>query len=94
MSELNIINSAQRMNAQGQEIRVADSGRAGQREYPAFIQLVKKQLQQDYRLQDLQSTGLRIFTTLDPWLQHATEKSVQKHIATLEKRIGFNQPTL
>ena len=94
MSELNIISRAQRMNAQGQDIRVADSGRAGQREYPAFIQLVKKQLQQDYRLHDLQSTGLRIFTTLDPWLQHATEKSVQQHIATLEKRIGFKQPTL
>ena len=94
MSELNIISRAQRMNAQGQDIRVADSGRAGQREYPAFIQLVKKQLQQDYRLHDLQSTGLKIFTTLDPWLQHATEKSVQQHITTLEKRIGFKQPTL
>lgn len=94
MEELNIISSAERMNAQGQSIQVADSKRAGQREYPAFIQLVKKQLQQDYRLQDLQSTGLRIFTTLDPWLQHATEESVQKHIKNLEKRIGFDQPTL
>jgi penicillin-binding protein 1B len=94
MAELNIISNAQRINAQGQSIQVADSGRAGQREYPAFIQLVKKQLQQDYRLQDLQSTGLRIFTTLDPWLQHATEEAVQKHIKNLEKRIGFKQPTL
>ncbi|HCM06431.1 MAG TPA: penicillin-binding protein 1B [Oceanospirillales bacterium] len=94
MEELSIINSAQRINAQGKDIQVADSSRAGQREYPAFIQLVKKQLQQDYRLQDLQSTGLRIFTTLDPWLQHATETSVQKHISNLEKRIGFKDPTL
>lgn len=93
MAELNIISSAQRMNAQGKNIQVADSKRAGQREYPAFIQLVKKQLQQDYRLQDLQSTGLRIFTTLDPWLQHATEKAVQKHLNYLEKRSGFKQPT-
>ena len=94
MEELNIISSTQRINAQGQNIQVADSGRAGQREYPAFIQLVKRQLQQDYRLQDLQSTGLRIFTTLDPWLQHATETSVQKHINKLEKRMGFKQPVL
>ena len=94
MEDLNIITSAQRINAQGQAIQVADSTRAGQREYPAFIQLVKKQLQQDYRLQDLQSTGLRIFTTLDPWLQHATEEAVQKHIASLEKNIGFKEPTL
>jgi len=94
MAELNIISAAQRINAQGQPIRVAKSGRAGQREYPAFIQLVKRQLQTDYRLQDLQSTGLRIFTTLDPWLQHATENSVQQHVTALEKRAGLAKLTL
>ncbi len=94
MEELNIISSAQRINAQGKPTQVAKSGRAGQREYPAFIQLVKRQLQSDYRLQDLQNTGLRIFTTLDPWLQHATEKSVQQHVAKLEKRAGYSKPTL
>jgi len=94
MAELKIISPAQRINAQGKAIRVAESGRAGQREYPAFIQLVKRQLQSDYRLEDLQNTGLRIFTTLDPWLQHATEKSIQQHVTKLEKRAGFNKPTL
>ena len=94
MADLNIISASQRINAQGQAIRVADSSRAGQREYPAFIQLVKRQLQSDYRLQDLQNTGLRIFTTLDPWLQHATEKSVQQHVAQLERQAGFTKPTL
>ncbi|MEH6449659.1 MAG: penicillin-binding protein 1B [Oleispira sp.] len=94
MAELNIISAAERINAQGKPINVAKSGRAGQREYPAFIQLVKRQLQTDYRLQDLQNTGLRIFTTLDPWLQHATEKSVQQHVESLEKRAGFSKPTL
>ena len=94
MAELNIISAAERINAQGKPVLVAKSGRAGQREYPAFIQLVKRQLQADYRLEDLQNTGLRIFTTLDPWLQHATEKSVQQHISRLEKRAGFSKPTL
>ena len=94
MEELNIISSAQRINAQGKGIKVAESGRAGQREYPAFIQLVKRQLQTDYRLQDLQNTGLRIFTTLDPWLQHATEKSVQQHVTKLEKQAGYKPRTL
>lgn len=94
MEELNIISTAQRINAQGKAIQVAESGRAGQREYPAFIQLVKRQLQSDYRLQDLQNTGLRVFTTLDPWLQHSTEKSIQQHVDYLEKQVGFKQPTL
>ncbi len=94
MEEVRVISSAQRINAQGQTVRVAKSGRAGQREYPAFIQLVKRQLQTDYRLQDLQNTGLRIFTSLDPWLQHATEKSIQQHVVKLEQQVGYKQPTL
>lgn len=94
MQELNIITHGQAINAQGKPIIVADSSRAGQREYPAFIQLVKQQLQRDYRLQDLQNTGLRIFTTLDPWLQHATEQSIQQHLVQLEKRAGFSKPIL
>lgn len=94
MEEVKIISPEKRMNAQREPVRVAESGRAGQREYPAFIQLVKRQLQTDYRLEDLQNTGLRIFTTLDPWLQHATEKSVQQHVDRLEKRAGHSKPVL
>lgn len=94
MAELNIISAAERINAQGKPVLVANSARAGQREYPAFIQLVKRQLQTDYRLQDLQNTGLRIFTTLDPWLQHATENSVQQHVDRLEHRAGYAESTL
>ena len=92
MQQLNIISEAQRIRAQGKSLKVSASGRAGQREYPAFIQLVKKQLQQDYRLEDLQNEGLRIYTTLDPWLQHATEKSIQNHLANLERRYGYKKP--
>lgn len=94
MEKLNIISPTQRINAQGRAVLVAESGRAGQREYPAFIQLVKRQLQTDYRLQDLQNTGLRIFTTLDPWIQHASEKSVQQHVEKLERQAGFADSTL
>ena len=32
--------------------------------YPAFIDMVKLQLQQDYQAEDLRSEGLRVFTTL------------------------------
>ncbi|RYZ83502.1 MAG: penicillin-binding protein 1B, partial [Moraxellaceae bacterium] len=34
--------------------------------YPAFVDLVKRQVKQDYREEDLVSEGLRIFTTLSP----------------------------
>jgi len=86
MSENNIISDAQRMRAQGKPLLTADSNRAGQREYPAFLELARKQLQRDYRLEDLQTEGLHIFTTLDPWMQHAVEAAAQRQLNALESR--------
>lgn len=86
MANANIITEAERMAAQRQPLLVADAKRAGQREYPAFLELVRQQLQQEYRLEDLQNEGLRVFTTLDPWAQHALEASATYQLEQLEKR--------
>lgn len=51
--------------------------------YPAFIDLVKLQLQQDYQPDDLSSEGLRVFTTLDPYVQFNTEQAVIKTLPQL-----------
>jgi penicillin-binding protein 1B len=56
---------------------------AGQ--YPAFIDAVKIQLQQDYHAEDLQSEGLTIFTTLDPYIQHVTERAVSSTLKAISK---------
>jgi penicillin-binding protein 1B len=53
--------------------------------YPGFLDLVKRQLRQDYREEDLTSEGLRIFTTLDTQVQYITENTVTKKLAQLEK---------
>ncbi len=58
---------------------------SGTSPYPNFLDLVKRQLRRDYAPEDLQSEGLRLFTTLDPVLQHKTEKIVNKRLTTLEK---------
>lgn len=86
MAEQGVISPAQRIQAQGRPLVIADAGRAGQREYPAFLELARQQLQQDYRLQDLQNEGLHIFTTLDPWAQHALEQASEQHLQRLEQR--------
>lgn len=64
MAEHNIISESERLKAQSQSINTVSAQRAGQREYPAFLELVRQQLQEDYRLVDLQNEGLRVFTTL------------------------------
>lgn len=86
MANAEIITSPERIQAQNLPMRVADAERAGQREYPAFLELARQQLQQEYRLQDLQTEGLRVFTTLDPWAQHAVEEAAQKQLQILEQR--------
>lgn len=86
MADNGIITQAESLRAINQPLLTASPRRAGQREYPAFLELAKQQLQQDYRLQDLQTEGLRIFTTLDPWLQNAVENSSESHLTKLEAR--------
>ena len=53
--------------------------------YPAFLDLVKRQLSQEYREEDLTSEGLRIFTTLDTQIQDVLEKTLEKKLSQLEK---------
>ena len=56
--------------------------------YPAFMNLVRKQLRRDYRDEDLQSEGLRIFTTLDPYVQTQLQNRVENHLDGLAKGYG------
>lgn len=51
--------------------------------FPAYLDLVRRQLQRDYRDEDLRSTGLRIFTALDPLTQFATEEAVSRGLKSL-----------
>ena len=52
--------------------------------YPAFINLVQRQLVRDYDTEDLKSEGLQIFTTLDPYIQQVTEQSIRSTVPTLD----------
>jgi len=54
--------------------------------YPAFLQLVRRQLRRDYKDEDLRSEGLSIFTTLDPIIQQQAENSLNNELAAIEKR--------
>src|SRR5882724_9124222 len=62
--------------------------------YPAFVQLVHRQLRRDYDEKDLRSEGLRIFTTLDPRAQVAAERALARRIAQYDKERRFGQPGL
>lgn len=48
--------------------------------YPAYLDLVRRQLQKDYNIEQLNSSGLRIFTHFDPLIQSSAENSLQTSI--------------
>ncbi len=53
---------------------------------PYFIDFLKEQLLDLYTEEVLQKEGLKIFTTLDPFLQSSAEESIQSGLEDLEKR--------
>jgi len=87
MQQAGVISEKQQQEASNAPLGTDKSGGGGGGEvrYPAFLSLVQRQLHRDYREEDLTSEGLRIFTTLDPWIQEQSEKALSSRLDTLEK---------
>ena len=80
--------------ARATDLGIAPRPTTGTSPYPAFVQLVHRQLRRDYDDKDLRSEGLRIFTTLDPRAQGAAERSLARRIGEYDKQRRFGQPGL
>lgn len=88
MANSGVIDENSRADAVARPLSVVSKPNSLRNKYPDFIQLVKQQLKEDYDEGDLQSEGLRIFTTLSPSIQHQLQTSMEKHLSALEKRSG------
>ncbi|GAB3281852.1 penicillin-binding protein 1B [Parahaliea aestuarii] len=53
--------------------------------FPAYLDLVRRQLRQEYREEDLTTLGLSIFTAFDPILQRQVERSTGEVLKQLNK---------
>lgn len=78
-----MINEAQAKLQKSKELVVTTRNKRSL--YPAFVNLVQRQLTRDYDAEDLKSEGLRIFTTLDPYIQKVTEKSIRSTVPVLDR---------
>lgn len=85
MLEQGFIDQATADAASKQPLGVSTRGAANDYRVPAFVDLVRRQLRRDYREEDLTSEGLRIFTTLDPWVQQQAVVALRKRLAQIEK---------
>ena len=94
MQSQKVITQVQFIAARQKPLGVVQRAPAGTSPYPAFLQFVHRQLVQDYREEDLRSEGLRIFTTLDPFVQQHAERTLASRLTAIEKGRKFDANTL
>ncbi|WP_019410370.1 penicillin-binding protein 1B [Pseudomonas psychrophila] len=70
---------------------VTKRGSLADSSFPGFLDLVKRQLREDYRDEDLTEEGLRIFTSFDPILQMKSEAAVGDTFKRLAGRKGSDE---
>ena len=75
-------------------LNVTDKPKWSSAKYPAYIDLVRRHLKRDYRINDLRNEGLIIHTSLDIDKQELSHDSVEKSLLKLEKMKGFISGTL
>ncbi|MDO8948617.1 MAG: penicillin-binding protein 1B [Desulfocapsaceae bacterium] len=76
------------LTAKAAGLETSGTVQSGFNRYPAFLDLVRRQLGEDYREEDLISDGLKILTTLDPQVQMQVERNLRETVSALEKRTG------
>lgn len=80
--------------ALAQPLGLSGGARGGVERYPAFVELVKRQLKDQYPDEALTNEGLRIFTTLSPRAQEMLESRVLADLPELEKLRKLKAGTL
>ena len=86
MQKRGILEQKELQQLQARSLDVAASPTWSSARYPAFIDLVKRQLLRDYKMTDLQNEGLNIFTTLEPVLQESGRRAAHQRLMNLRGR--------
>lgn len=67
-------------NAIAYDLDVVKTPAIAKPRFPDFLDLVKRELGQRYRMKDLQSAGLKVITTLDPIAQLSAETAIKNKL--------------
>lgn len=86
MQAENYISAEESIAAQQMPLDLIPYQHRSSNRYPAFLDLVRRQLDQQYREEDITSEGLKIFTNLDVQVQDALDAAIAGKLPELEKR--------
>jgi len=89
-----ILTGSEYKKAKSADLQVLKQPGWSSAKYPAFLDLVVRQLRRDYRPEDLRSAGLRIFTTLNPIYQDIADKAVQRRLKILEAQKNLTRDVI
>lgn len=85
LAEQQVISADEAAKAKQAPLGVTQRGSMADSSYPAFLDLVKRQLREDYRDEDLTEEGLRVFTSFDPVLQLKAQQAMSETLKRLGK---------
>ncbi|MFN3882871.1 MAG: penicillin-binding protein 1B [Nitrincola lacisaponensis] len=88
LAEHGYISAGERDAAVAEPLGVRQSRRMHTGSYPAYLDLVKRQLLKEYRDEDLSTEGLLIYTSLDPLAQSHADASISNVLNELQSRHG------
>jgi len=87
-ADTGLITPAQAKAAAATPLAVSAKPGAARNRYPAFMDLVRRQLARDYPSDALRGAGLTVLTTLAPGAQTLSERAVVATLAKVEKKTG------
>jgi len=85
LAERGVVRPADAEAAMKQPLGVTDNAGRTANYFPAFLDLVRRQLREDYPEDALTETGLTVFSTLDPLLQEKAENALAEELARQDK---------
>jgi penicillin-binding protein 1B len=85
LAEQGVITDKEAERAAAKPLGVAAAGQKGAVFFPAFLDLVRRQLRTDYQESDLTEAGLTVFSTLDPLLQEKAESALASELERQDK---------
>ncbi|HCP56326.1 MULTISPECIES: penicillin-binding protein 1B [Pseudomonas] len=91
LAEQGVVSVEEATAAKARPLGVTSKGSMANSSFPAFLDLVKRQLREDYKEADLTEEGLRIFTSFDPIMQIKAEESLTGTLKRLSGRKGVDQ---
>lgn len=91
LAEQGVVSVEEVAAAKQKPLGVTQRGSLADSSFPAFLDLVKRQLREDYQEQDLTEEGLRIFTSFDPILQLKAESALADTLKRLSGRKGVDE---